>query len=125
MQDLFIITVFFIVAYIGLSKALWNMMAEGGAFDMVSDNKFTAFKDNLYGKSNKGKMLCKILGDCAQCFTFWFSWLWAVAYAAFTYLQGAWCLGWASGIIWVLVFVGVNTYLGLLTLTFKKKQNGV
>lgn len=122
-------TAIFMVAGLCILSTFYAMQAEGGALDVVFG--WQKMLNRLYNGNKAQQLLGKALGDCQQCTSFWFMFLWFFAYWGFCRLVLGWYItdvaGWwlwkgIIGFIWYSVFHSIGAVSGLFSL-LKRKRN--
>lgn len=128
-----IITILFIFGGMFATKIVWNMMQDGGMFDVLLG--WHKLRDRLYAKGQHRpiyRLIENILGGCAQCMSFWFALLWTGIYYSFCKIR----IGWISDgynlpsaigitIIWVVLCWAVTAGLGHWFLTKNDNSDAV
>jgi len=116
-----LISILFMLGYMGAIKALWAMMQDGGAFDVAF--KWSKLRDRLYAsKKPIHRMLEFMMGGCEQCTSFWWSLPWTILYFTFCKSVGVWVLSPIQSMGWVIVFWSICSMFGLWVLTNKNKH---
>lgn len=120
-MNFLIISLVFVLGYMGFIKAIWSMMQEKGLFDMVSGGRYSKWLDGLYSGSDKQKMLCKIMGGCEQCTSFWWYLPYSFLYSIAIHYSAGWQMPWVLVYIWYMVFWFICSMAALFTLTHNTK----
>lgn len=118
MLTLLIITSIFWTAYFGFIRILFDMMQEGGAFDIFGWSKFRA---HLF-RSDKAtcRLIENALGGCGKCTALWWSLPWFGVYASVCHAFHAFPYPLWLKLIWLVLFVCINFSIG-----YKSLNNGM
>lgn len=118
MLTLIIVTVLFWAAYYGAIRILFDMLQEGGAFEVFH---ITAFKAKLFSSGKQShRLLENALGGCAKCTALWWSWVWFALFSFTCYKLSVAPPGVALKAIGAILFVSINFSVG-----YKSLNNGL